>query len=193
MNKDRRNNRAEPNARDMTNNRLEQQSSVPGDLRDSKNDRENLQPEESRMDLPDVKDIPGQEFANVPPAGEMADTTAASDDEEGRRIFDETEDLRPTGNEADVRRSQKIALEQTDYMPTRDEDNLNDANMDNVDFQNTELNERAFNQQERTGDDLDVPGSEDQTRTSSMGQGDEENQYYSLGGADNDNVTEGTP
>jgi len=38
-----------------------------------------------------------------------------------------------------------------------------------------------------------VPGNTDETKTDALGQGDEENKYYSLGSADNDNVTEGTP
>jgi hypothetical protein len=194
MNNDRNNNRPDPNARDMNANRLERNSSTPNDLPDSKEDREKMRTEESFIDLPDVKDIPGQEFVNAPPAGALGDTTISSADEEGTNVFDrsDAEDLRRTGNDADVSRGEREALQQTDYMPTTDEDNLQDARMDNVDFQNEPLNEKGFGQ-ERTGDDLDIPGSTDETRTSSLGQGDEENKYYSLGSADNDNVTEGTP
>ena len=36
------------------------------------------------------------------------------------------------------------------------------------------------------GRDLDVPANTDETQTDAMGQGDEENKYYSLGGDDND-------
>jgi hypothetical protein len=194
MNGDRKNNRTDPNTRDMNANRLERDSSAPNDLPDSKQDQEKLQPEETFIDLPDVKDIPGQEFVNTPPPGALGDTTIASEDEEGTNVFDRTddEDLRRTGNESDVSRNERKALEQIDYMPTTDEDNLQNARMDNVDFQNEPLNERSFGE-ERTGRDLDVPGNTDETRMSSMGQGDEENKYYSLGSADNDNVTEGTP
>ena len=77
-------------------------------------------------------------------------------------------------------------------MPTKDEDNLQNASMDNVDFQNEPLNERSFGE-ERSGRKLDTPGTTDETRTDPIGQGDEENKYYSLGSADNDNITEGTP
>ena len=194
MNGDRKNNRTDPNTRDMNANRLERDSSAPNDLPDSKQDQEKLQPEETFIDLPDVKDIPGQEFVNTPPPGALGDITIASEDEEGTNVFDRTddEDLRRTGNESDVSRNERKALEQIDYMSTTDEDNLQNARMDNVDFQNEPLNERSFGE-ERTGRDLDVPGNTDETRTSSMGQGDEENKYYSLGSADNDNVTEGTP
>jgi hypothetical protein len=194
MNSDRKNSQHDPNSRDMSANRLERNSSSPNDLPDSKEDREKLQPEETFIDLPDVKDIPGQEFVNAPPVGSLGDTTISSADEEGRNVFDrdDSEDLRRTGDGADVNRNEREALERIDYMPTTDEDNLQNARMDNVDFQNEPLNERSFGE-ERSGRDLDVPGNTDETRTDSMGQGDEENKYYSLGSADNDNVTEGTP
>jgi hypothetical protein len=194
MDSDRKNNRPDPNVRDMNSNRLERNSSNPNDLPDSKEDEQKLQPEEIFIDLPDVKDIPGQEFVNAPPVGSLGDTTISSADEEGTNVFDRSddEDLRRTGNDADVSKNERRALEQIDYMPTTDENNLRDARMDDVDFQNEPLNERSFGE-ERSGRDLDVPGNTDETRTSSMGQGDEENKYYSLGSADNDNVTEGTP
>ena len=194
MNNDRKNNRPDPNSRDMNANRLERSSSAPNDLPDLKEDREQLQTEETFIDLPDIKDIPGQEFVNTPPGGSLGDTTISSADEEGVNVFDkdDAEDLRHTGNDADVSRNEKKALEQIDYMPTTDEDNLQNAHMDDVDFQNEPLNERSFGE-ERTGRDLDVPGNTNETRTTSMGQGDEENKYYSLGSSDNDNITEGTP
>jgi hypothetical protein len=194
MKSDRNNNRPDPGARDMNENRLERDSSRPNDLPDSRKDREKLQPEETFIDLPDVKDIPGQEFVNAPPAGTLGDTTMASADEEGVNVFDrdDDEDLRRTGDDADVSRNERTALEQVDYMPTTDENNLQNARMDNVDFQNEPLNEGSFGE-ERSGRDLDVPGSTDETKTDALGQGDEENKYYSLRSSENDNVTEGTP
>lgn len=194
MSTDRKNNRPDPNTRDMNANRLERNSSTPNDLPDSKEDQEKLQSEQTFIDLPDVKEIPGQEFVNAPPIGALGDTTISSADEEGTTIFDrgDDEDLRRTGNDADVNTNERKALQQIDYLPTTDEDNLQNARMDNVDFQNEPLNEKSFGE-ERSGRDLDVPGSIDETRTDAMGQGDEENKYYSLGSSDNDNVTEGTP
>lgn len=194
MNNDRTNNRPDPNDRDMTENRLEQNSSVPNDLPDSPRDQEKLRNEETYIDLPDVKDIPGQEFINTAPVGSMADTTISSADEEGTNVFDrdDSQDLRIRGNDSDVSRGEKIALQQIDYMPTTDEDNLANARMDSVDFQNEPLNEKSFGE-ERSGDDLDVPGSELDDAMEQIGEEDEENNDYSLGSADNDNVTEGTP
>ena len=57
------------------------------DLTDSKKDEQKLQPDEATINLPDVKDIPGQEYVHVPDIREMADTTSASDDEEGVGLF----------------------------------------------------------------------------------------------------------
>lgn len=61
------------------------------DIEDSKRDKKRLQPDEATLDLPDVKDIPGQENIHVPNLREMADTTASSDDEEGIGIWDNDE------------------------------------------------------------------------------------------------------
>jgi hypothetical protein len=157
------------------------------DLPDSPRDREKLESEETFIDLPDVKDIPGQEFVNAPPAGMLGDTTIASDDEEGRSIFDrdDSEDLRRTGDDSDVTRDERAALGRTDYMPTRDEDNLVRANMDNTDTEGDSLNERGFGD-ERAGRDLDIPGSDLDDRNERIGEEDEENNDYSLGGDEND-------
>jgi hypothetical protein len=155
-----RNNDARGNERDVTPNRGEQRSSVPNDLPDSPQDREKLKPEETFIDLPDVSDIPGQENVSAPGLGEMADTTISSADEEGDEIFDDDDsDVEYImGTEGDVRRDERKALEDETYMPTRDEDNLRNARMDNVDFQGEPLNERSFGE-ERTGADPDVPGN----------------------------------
>ena len=59
------------------------------DLPDSEKDKAKLQPEEAILDLPDVKDIPGQEFVHVPELREMADTTIAGDDEEALQTVSE--------------------------------------------------------------------------------------------------------
>jgi len=189
-----RTNRPERGDRDPGTNRTERRSSIPNDLPDSQKDREKLEPEETNIDLPDVKDIPGQEFVNAPPAGMLSDTTASSDDEEGRSIFerDDDEDFQRTGNDSDVSPAERRALERADYMPSRDEDNLRRASLDNRDFQGERLNEKGFGQ-ESSGSDLDIPGNTDETETDAMGQGDEENKHYSIGGGENDNVVEGTP
>lgn len=180
--------------RDMTTNRTEQQSSVPNDLPDSPEDKKKLEGEEITIDLPDVKDIPGQEFVHAPPMGMMADTTISSADEEGEGLFndedlDEDEDI---SDDSNVTRTEKQLLANTEYKESGDNDRLRQARLDNTDFQGERLNEGSFGERQ-TGSDLDIPEETDETTTESMGQGDEENKYYSLGSDSNDNVTEGTP
>src|SRR5215203_4343730 len=133
---ERSNNSQERGARDPHSNRNENKSTRPNDLPDSAGDKEKLKAEETYIDLPDVKDIPGQEFVNAPPAGILGDTTISSADEEGTSVFDrdESKDLRSTGNESDVTRDERAALRKVDYLPTRDEDNLERASMDRTDF-----------------------------------------------------------
>jgi len=187
-----RNNRGPEEPRNTSNNK-ELKSTIPNDLPDSPEDAKKLRGEETFIDLPDVKDIPGQEFVNAPPLGALGDTTISSDDEEGRGVFDVDDADDPTsGTSADVRPDERRALADTEYLPTTDENNLRRARMDNVDFDNEALNERGFGQ-EVSGNDLDIPGNTDETITDALGQGDEENKLYSLGSDDNDNVTEGTP
>ncbi|MDQ6610613.1 MAG: hypothetical protein M3Y85_12420 [Bacteroidota bacterium] len=174
--------------RNITTNNTERKSSVANDLPDSERDRKELEPEEVIMDLPDVKDIPGQEFVQVPRIGEMADTTMASDDEEGVNIIglnDDDGDAEDdtSGAGGNITSDELKALADDSYMPTRDEDNLRRARMDSEDFEGTPLNEGSFGKRQ-TASDLDIPGSIDETRTDALGQGDEENKDYSLDDTD---------
>ena len=98
------------------------------------------------------------------------------------------------GNEADVTPEEKKILDDDMYYPTQDEDRLRQARLDDTDFDGEKLNEESFGAgQAESGDDLDMDTGPDETLNEAMGQGDEENQYWSLGGAENDNVVEGTP
>jgi hypothetical protein len=172
--------------RDLNANRIENQSSRSNDLPDSEQDRQRLQGEVTTIDLPDVSDIPGQENMLAPPLGEMADTTIASADEEGDKIFEDEDEVDyRMGTKADVDKNERKALEDDNYMPTKDENNLHNARMDNVDFQGQPLNEKSFGE-ERSGRDLDVPGTRADDRNEEIGEEDEENNEYSLGGDNND-------
>jgi hypothetical protein len=166
--------------------RIETRSSVPGDLPDSKKDQEKLENEETFIDLPDVKDIPGQEFVKAPPLGALGDTTISSDDEEGVGVFDkdDVDDL-TEGTEFDVTEDEKETLADTEYMPTTDEDNLRRARMDSTDFDGDPLNEKSFGE-ELSGDDLDIDDGTEETENDAMGQGDEENKLHSLDSDNND-------
>lgn len=73
----------------------------PGDkdLKDSPSDEERLKPETGSIELPEVKDIPGQEHVHMPPLGELGDTTTSSDDEEDTLNGDSLDENGPADEE----------------------------------------------------------------------------------------------
>src|SRR6266550_2611334 len=86
------------------------------DLPDSERDQEKLKNEETTIDLPDVKDIPGQEYVHPPNPGEYADTTISSADEEGENIWTDDEITEDSSN---VSRIEKELLnDSANDMPT---------------------------------------------------------------------------
>jgi hypothetical protein len=167
------------------------------DLKDSPRDEEKLRPDETTIDLPEVRDIPGQEHIHVAPLGELADTTISSDDEEGTGILDDLNDEDDTsirmGTEADLTANDRVMLETGEnFHSTIDEAGLRKASMDTTDFEGDHLNEASFGE-EQSGSDLDIPNSETDDVNENIGEEDEENNSYSLGSDSNDQVVEGTP
>jgi hypothetical protein len=164
----------------------------------SKSNEEKLKQDESYVVLPDVKDIPGQE--NIVDAGipaEMSDETIASDDEEGVRggkdIFEEEDDVKIVmGTDADVTADDLAILGDPDQdMDMNDDELVRKEGLDDTDADGDPLNEAPSNE-DSTGDDLDIPDADNsEPDADAMGQGDEENNYYSLGGPDNDALNEG--
>lgn len=152
------------------------------DLKDPARDEQRLESEETTIDLPDVKDIPGQEFVHPPNPGEYADTTISSADEEGENIWknEDTSDASSAVSETERRLLDASAND----MPTRDEQSLRRASLDSTDNEGVPLNERSSSNA-ISGSDLDVPGSEDDDTNEDIGEEDEENNSYSLGGDDN--------
>ena len=193
------NTRNQNNQRENINNKdLNPTSKRSSDLKDSPRDEEKLRNEETTMDMPEVKDIPGQEHVRAPYIGEMADTTISSSDEEGEGLLDELngqedDEIIRMGTEADVTRTDLEMLKSGDtYYPSKDEDQLVDASMDNVDFDGEPLNQKGFGITMRTGSDLDVPGTELDDEMEDEGEEDEENNEYSLGSEDNEQSEERT-
>lgn len=127
-----------------------------------------------RINLPDAEDIPGQEHVKPAPLGELADDTAASDDEEGRPALDEETDLAGEDNVTEEEKEMLDEAANTDPA-YRDDRNLRDAALDNRDDDGELLNEAT---------DLDVPGAELDDEGEDIGSEDEANNSYSLG--DND-------
>jgi hypothetical protein len=154
--------------------------------------REKLGQDESFIELPEMKDIPGQEHihtAGVP--AEMADTTISSDDEEGVRdgkdllADDDEEDVEIVmGTEADVTPEDLVLLGDADEDQDGGEDELvGKAELDDVDNEGDPLNESGSG---KTGRDLDTPEGDEEDE-------DEENDYFSLGGDEKDADDNGTP
>jgi len=168
-------------------------SSTPGDgssdLRDSAKDRAKMVPEYTTIDLPDVKDIPGQENIVPLPLGELADDTIASADEEADELFGDDLDEDPgDDSDSDVSASEKEDLEETaNDIPTKDDASLHGAELDDADDDGDPLNEGS-SKGRITGSDLDVPGAEEDDADEETGEEDEENNEYSLGGDDNDDI-----
>jgi hypothetical protein len=156
--------------------------------------REKLAQDESYMEIPEMKDIPGQEHihnAGVP--GAMADTTISSDDEEGIRdgkdlLSGEDEEVEIVmGTEADVTKEDLALLGDPDADNDMDDDELVlNTKLDDIDDEGDPLNESGS---DATGRDLDIPEGEDDDE----GNADEENNYYSLGGDGKDDTDNGTP
>jgi len=193
------NTRNQNNQRETLNNKdLDPAKNKTSDIKDSPRDEEKLRNEETTIDMPEVKDIPGQEHVRAPYIGEMADTTISSSDEEGEGLLDELnqeedDELIHMGTEADVTRTDVEMLKSAEtYYPSKDEDQLVDASMDNVDFDGEPLNQKGFGITMRTGSDLDVPGAEQDDVMEEEGEEDEENNEYSLGSEDNEQSEERT-
>ena len=188
---DARNQKADREKSDNQN--LESTRNRNSDLKDSPRDEERLRGEKGTIDMPEVKDIPGQEHVRTPSMGAMSDATPSSSDEEGEGVLDDLnsdeldDDIIRMGTEADVTATDVAMLKSGDsYYPSRDEDQLIDASMDNVDFDGEPLNEKGFGLASRTGADLDIPGAEQDDRLEEAGEEDEENNGYSLGDQENE-------
>ena len=161
------------------------------DLPDNPRDKAKLEPETAVIDLPDVKDIPGQEFIHPAPMGEMADTAIASDDEEGIGIFEDEEDeeIISSDNTSNVSRQERNDLQHADEnMPTKDDQSIRNATMDSEDEDGEPLNEEGFGT-DVSGSDLDISGADADDANEEIGEEDEENNVYSAADENNDNVS----
>lgn len=146
------------------------------DLPETDNDKKQLKPDEATLDLPEVKDIPGQEHVRPFLPGEMADVTISSADEEANELLDFDEDIL-ADNATNVTNDEKDLLRRSsESMATADDQQLNYATLDNTDDEGTPLNEKV----NLSGSDLDVPGSEEDDANEKIGEEDEENNSYSL-------------
>lgn len=169
------------------------------DLPDNEHDIARMQPEEVILDLPDVNEIPGQEHIHVPRMKEMQDVTIASDDEEGVGIFGDDEDgeddfdepLESTGGDGDVSRMEQGLLEKSADASGSDEDDeiMAISGLDDTDEDGDLLNEGSFDT-DASGSDLDTSGTDEDDDLENIGEEDEENNLYSLGGDNKESLDE---
>ena len=159
---------------------------------DSPKDKKAMEERVTNINMPSVKDIPGQEHIKPVPPGEMADTTASSADEEGADVYNNNIDHEIKEQDAsNVSDQEKENLfEAANDMPGDDE-NLRDAALDSTDDDGTPLNEDSFDEN-ISPSDLDVPGASLDDEEERIGEEDEENNEYSIGGTGS-NDQDGSP
>jgi hypothetical protein len=109
----------------------------------------------------------------TPPPPEYNDTIDERDDETA---------IVP-GTDADVTAEDLRLLEAAEQnMDTMDSSNLQHSALDDADMDGEPLNEEGSISMDMAGTDLDVPGSAADDGNENIGEEDEENNYYSLGG-----------
>lgn len=140
------------------------------DLPDTAADEQKLQPDTATINMPDVKDIPGQEHVRPPKMKSFGDTTISSSDEEDI-VADRDNNVSPA--------EKKLLSRAGTSGYTEDEQQLLKARLDNTDEDGELLNEGGFGE-DLSGDDLDIPGAEDDDTDEAIGEEDEENNSYSL-------------
>ena len=156
---------------------------------DSLHDKEELKGVPNTMDIPDAHEIPGQEDFTPAPLGELAGTTISSADEEGDEAFSDNLDKEILASpDSNVSDQEKETLGRTFADMPGDDENLREAALDNRDDDGNELNEDSF-KNNISPSDLDIPGEELDDADENIGEEDEENNDYSLGG-DNDDIPE---
>jgi hypothetical protein len=138
------------------------------------------QPDTIIMDLPEVKDIPGQENIKPPRMREMMDTTISSADEEGAGLLD---DINKEESDADlfdqttnVTEAERELLSRTDRPVTEEQQDRKKLALDKKDERDP-LNEEG--DPGDLGKSLDVPGAELDDAEEQIGEEDEENNLYS--------------
>jgi hypothetical protein len=127
------------------------------DIQDSPEDQEKLKPEETTLDLPELKDIPGAVRSTKNASLLPGDTTISSSDEEGDDLLDDEDDLNEENNirdESNVSRTEKKMLRDS-LDPSYDTDfPVHSISLDRKDNEGDLLNESGMDR-DLFGGDLD--------------------------------------
>lgn len=152
------------------------------ELTDSAKDQQKLEQINSTIDMPEVKDIPGQENIHAAPLRGLQDLTISSDDEEGKGVTDslnsteEDDPLIITGTDTDISSEEVMMLERMEgFEATTDNENLTIATLDQTDDEGDKLNVS----EDLSGSDLDVDAAAQDDKMEQIGEEDEENNLYS--------------
>jgi hypothetical protein len=131
---------------------------LQNDIQDSPQDQEKLKPEETTLDLPELKDIPGGIGATKDASLLPGDTTVSSSDEEGDDILGDEDDLTDDNNlrsENDVSPVEKKLLRDS-LDPSYDTDlPIHSLSLDQKDNEGVPLNESGLDR-DLFGEDLDT-------------------------------------
>lgn len=153
---------------------------------DSAKDKEEMKQEPVEINLPDVEDIPGQENFIPMDIDNNVNTTIASADEEGDDILEnDAEDIVNENSGSNVTEMEKRDLRKAANDMPGDDRQLRKAALQSTDDDGTPLNEGSFDK-DISADDLDVPGASLDDADEKIGEEDEENNEYSLGGDNHD-------
>ena len=151
---------------------------------DSKEDKKKMEAEKNEINIPDAKEIPGQENIAPPTLGEMEDINVASAKAEGDDLFDNNLDKAIRDDpETNVSPEERQDLRRAANDMPGDDEGLREAALDSADEDGTPLNEGSFDKN-ISASDLDVPGADLDDQEEEIGEEDEENNEYSLGGDD---------
>ena len=127
------------------------------DIQDSPADQEKLKPEETTLDLPELKDIPGAIRATKNASLLPGDTTISSSDEEGDDLLDDEDDLTDEnnlGDDGNVSSVEKKLLRDS-LDPSYDTDlPIHSISLDRKDNEGAPLNESGMDR-DLFGEDLD--------------------------------------
>jgi len=137
-------------------------------------------PEVIIIDMPEVKDIPGQEKIRPPRIHEMMDTTISSDGEEGKGLVDglnrDSYEDSLMDDSSNVTEEEIALLDESDRPVNEETKDRRKLALDKTDG-DTQLNESG--NPDDLGEDLDIPGSDLDDDDERIGEEDEENNGYS--------------
>jgi hypothetical protein len=92
----------------------------------------------------------------------------------------------PARGDADVTPGERDLLARSERNPPdEDERAIHEASLDETDEDGTPLEEKGLDQ-DLSGEDLDIPGADEDDADEAIGEEDEENNEYSLGGDNHD-------